>query len=123
MRYARYITMMVNTSLFRPCSMQVMQTMRAGITCQGKSAVGICLEHIKHIIPDTPTVVRECIKVAGLRKHNQAKDFVPLNSTDTVIKRGSKNQSRKCTIVWLEILPSTLRENLMEGKIYFYFLM
>ena len=90
--------------------------MRTGITCQGKPVIGICFEDVKQHIPFTPNIVRDCIKVAGLGKHNQAKDFVPLNSTDTIIRRGSNNRSRKCTVVWLERLPSTLKETLMEGK-------
>ena len=95
---------------------QILQCMRTGITYQGKPVIGVCFDDVTRQIPVTPAVVRDRVKGSGLGKHNISKDFLPTNSTDLTIRRGSNSRSRKCTVIWLEKLPSALKDTLMEGE-------
>ena len=90
--------------------------MRTGISYQGMSVLGVCFEDVAQQLPDTPSYIWECVKMAGLGKHNVAKDFLPTNSTNLVIRRGSNSHSRKYTVILLEKLPVRLKDTLIEGE-------
>ena len=96
---------------------QVRQSMRSGFTdSNGKKSLGICLDDLATHLSTSSLDIRNAIKASGFGRHNNAKDFVPITSTNPTIKRGSNSRSRKCTIVWLDCLPQPLQDRLKQGK-------
>lgn len=83
---------------------------------QGKEVVAICLDDIASYLSATTKQIRESVKALGFGKNNCAKDFVPKGSTDCVVKRPSNSHSRKCTVVWLDRIPTELRIKLKQGQ-------
>ena len=96
---------------------QVRQSMRSGFTdSNGKKSLGICLDDLATHLSTSSLDIRNAVKASGFGRHNIAKDFVPITSTNPTIKRGSNSRSRKCTIVWLDCLPQPLQDRLKQGK-------
>ena len=96
---------------------QVRQSMRSGFTdSNGKKSLGLCLDDLASHLSSTSLDIRNALKASGFGRHNIAKDFVPMNSSNPTIKRGSNARSRKCTIVWLDCLPQDLQDKLKRGK-------
>ena len=81
----------------------------------GKKAIGVCLDDLKPHLTKPPVIIRNATKSSGFGWHNIAKDFVPLESNDPVIRRGLNSHSRKCTIIWLDCLPTELQDQLLKG--------
>ena len=96
-------------------SFQVLRTVRTGVTYQGRKAVAICLDDLPQVSTSSRDSQR-AVKEGNLGKHNVAKDFVPPNSTDIVIRRGCNSKSRKCTVIWLDQLPSEIVKGLLQGN-------
>ncbi len=72
----------------------------------------VCLNDL--LLSTDTTAIRHAVKDGNVGKHN--KDFVPAESQDTCIKRGINSHSMKCTVVWLESLPTALQQSgLDEG--------
>ncbi len=91
--------------------------MRTGISYMGHKAVAICLDDVlPHLSADASTI-KKAVKTGAVGGHNVAKDFVPPKSEDPSIRRGTNSHSRKCTIVWLEKLPTNLQQSLLQGII------
>ena len=77
----------------------------------------MCFEDIKASMSFSIEQVKVAIRGSNMGECNKAKDFVPLRSTDPIIKRSTGNAySRKATLIWLDMLPDDLRQNLMKGK-------
>ena len=72
--------------------MQVLKSVRTGISFQGRPCLAMCLEDLDI----EAGKVRQCVKSSNLGKHNVAKDFLPLSMN---IKRGVNCQSRTCTVI------------------------
>ena len=96
--------------------LQVLRSMRSGVSFEGKQAMAICLDDIGEHLQHDCNLIRQSVKENGLGKHNVAKDFVPTDSTNCKIRRGSNSHSRKCTIIWLETLPIDLQEKVLQGN-------
>ena len=62
-----------------------------------------------------PKVIQKAVKDGNLGEHNKAKDFVPPTSTNSVIKRRVNNKSRKCTVIWMDCLPPSMKAELEQG--------
>ena len=95
-------------------SFQILRFMRTNITLQGKPAVAICLDDLQTSLTATPIAIRTVAKDRNMGKHDVSKDFVPVDSKNPFIRRNSNSRSRKCTVVWLEDLPSLLQERLQK---------
>ena len=79
--------------------------------------VAVCFEDIKESMSCSIEQVKVAIRGSNMGECNKAKDFVPVTSKDPIIKRSTGNAySRKATLVWLDMLPDDLRQNLMKGK-------
>jgi hypothetical protein len=78
-------------------------------------AVAICLDDIAGTLSYSPMAIHKAIKDGKLGKHNVSKDYVPENSTNPTIRRDSNGRSRNSTVIWLEKLPSHIKEKLQEG--------
>ena len=91
--------------------MQVLQTLRSGISVQGKPAVGICLKDLQFL----STPIKEAVKDSGLGKSGVSKDFLMPGSKLTSITREKETKSRKCTVIWLDKLEPHLKKGLVKG--------
>lgn len=83
---------------------------------QGKEVVAICIDDIASQLSFTTKQIRDSVKAKGFGSNNVAKDFVPKGSTDSVVRRPSNSHSRKCTVVWLDRIPSELQQKLQQGN-------
>jgi hypothetical protein len=91
--------------------------MRTGFSdSNGKKSLGICLDDLVSHLSSSSVEIRNAVKTSGFGRHNIAKDFVPVTSTDPAIKRGSNSRSRKCTVIWLDCLPQALQDTLKKGN-------
>ena len=82
---------------------------------QGKDVVAKVLDDIASHLSSTTKQIKDSVKATGFGNNNISKDFVPRGSTDSVVRRPSNSYSRKCTVVWLDRIPSELREKLQKG--------
>ena len=84
----------------------------------------MCLadEALSSHLTDSPSSIRAAIEGSGLGMDKQlSKDFLLPSSKDTEIVRYRENsKSRKCTTVYLELLPAELQEHLKQGKLLLY---
>ena len=79
--------------------------------------VAVCFEDIKTSISYPIEEIRMAVKENSMGECNKSKDFVPLGSTNTTIKRSTNNAySRKATVIWLDVLPIDLKQKLKQGK-------
>lgn len=92
--------------------------MRSGVSYQGKQAVAVCVDDLSAPLHISTDNVRRAVKESGCGKHNVAKDFLAIDSTNPVIKRGVNSRSRKCTVVFVDILPDSLQQKLLRGKAF-----
>ena len=82
---------------------------------QGKSAIAICFDDILSLsVPLSD--IRHVVRWQKLGITNIAKDFVPTNSTNAIIRRGSNSMSKKCTVIRTSTIPSELKDRLLTGK-------
>ena len=81
-----------------------------------KKSSGVCLDDLASHFSSSSLDIRNAVKASGFGRHNIAKDFVPVNSTNPTIKRVTDSRSRKCTIIWLDCLPQDLQDRLKQGK-------
>lgn len=42
-------------------------------------------------------------------------DFVPKDSTNCIIKKGQNSYSRRCSVLWADIMPQDLVDKIEEG--------
>ena len=95
-------------------------------TFEGREVVSVCLEDIE-TLSTPPKELRAIVRRnARLGDASRAKDFVPANSTESVINRRKNSYSRKATVVRLDMLPPHLVQELKEGNhlflVVYYFL-
>jgi hypothetical protein len=97
--------------------MQVLQSVRTGISCDGKPVAAICLEDVAEHIPFSSSTFRDAVKSNRWGKHNVSKDFLPSTATtNVVIRRGHNSRARKCTVVWIEKLPENQQITISKGS-------
>lgn len=100
--------------------LQVFRSVRTGITCEGREAMGICLYDLADSLPFRPDIIEKVVINGSYgKKKNVSKDFLPRGSTDINIKRPHNYQSRKCLVIWLDKnVPSELKSDLIKGKVF-----
>ena len=89
--------------------------MRTGVSYQGRKVLAICWDDIYHSLSESPSVIREAIKTSKMGINHVAHDFVPKNSTDSNIKRGVNSYSRKCSVLWVDVIPKDLAYEIEQG--------
>jgi hypothetical protein len=61
--------------------MQVLQSVRTGITCEGRNTLGVCLNDLSEDLPFSPDPTRKMLrKTTCGPKNNASKDFLPFGS-------------------------------------------
>ena len=93
---------------------QVLRSLRSGLSYQGRKAIAVCWDDISHLSFPLRTI-REAIKTSNIGVNHVARDFVPKDSNNAVIKRGNNSYSRKCSIIWTDTLPQDLVAKAKEG--------
>ncbi|XP_065913247.1 uncharacterized protein [Dysidea avara] len=86
----------------------VLQSLRTGITFQGRKAIAVCLDDMSGILTSSPADIREAVRNSKSGGTHVARDFVPKQSTRCLIKRGLNSRSRKSTVIWEDVLPESL---------------
>ena len=90
--------------------------MTTSSTFEGCEVVSVCLEDIE-TLSTPPKELRAVVRRnARLGDASRAKDFVPANSTGSVVNRRTNAYSRKATVVRLDMLPPHLVQELKEGN-------
>ena len=92
--------------------------MRTEVSYQGRKGLAICWDDVSGILTSTPAVVREALKSSGMGANHISRDFVPKNSSNFIIKRGTNSHSQKCSVVWVDKLPEDLAYKAKQGVIY-----
>ena len=86
----------------------MLQSLRTGITFQGRKAIAVCLDDISGILTSSPADIREAVRNSKSGGTHVARDFVPKQSTRCLIKKGLNSRSRKSTVIWEDVLPESL---------------
>ena len=89
--------------------------MRTELSYLGRKGLAICWNAV---LTSTPAVIREALKSSGMDANHISCDFVPKNSSNFVIKRGTNSHSRKCSVVWVDKLLEVLAYKVKQGVIY-----
>ena len=103
--------------LFALVMCQVLRSVTTKWTFQAWQVVAVCFKDVKSFVSSIEDI-RVVVKANKMGGCNKSKDFIPAGSTDTIIKRSINNTySRKATLVWLDVLPADLVDNLLKrGK-------
>ena len=92
-----------------------MQSIRTGVSYQGREVLAICWDDVCHSLSESPSVIREAIKMSKMGVNHVARDFVPKNSTSSIIKRGVNSYSCKCSVLWIDTIPNDLAYKIEQG--------
>lgn len=95
--------------------LQAFQAVRMGITYQGRQVIGLCPDDIDTVNSADHKSLKAAVTKGKLGKCNVSKDFVPLNSTNPKVQRPHNSHARKCTVIWLDLIPLWLQTRLSEG--------
>ena len=77
--------------------------------------MGICLNDLTKDLPFSSDLIRKYLKSTNSGKKNISKDFLPMGSTDVNIRHPNNSRSRKCAVVWLDMIPPELKDVIIKG--------
>ena len=85
--------------------LKVLCSIRISLSYQGRKAIAVCWKDISHLSFPLCTIC-EAIKISNMGVNHVARDFLPKDSDNVIIKRDHNSYSRKCSIIWTDSMAT-----------------